>query len=272
MKVFLKFFSMLLLVIIIPGNVYCQFLMTSESGWEYRWGENSQNYFSFFDGSTSTMDFNFFTGPDVEDYRVTLKGFGSIGNSVDFSLVAVGNDYLEAFLGAGISVRYYRFEELPDSWAFFTPAQAMLDNGDFENKFFSWSKSKTVIGYFTVPLGFELKSRIANIRIQASYTRYLSGKYKLKYKDPDNVIDHRGNIALDFIVPDENEKYKVPNSDFNDLPLNKDNFTLLVMLAPKISGMQIFNIGFKYDLKPLFEEGMGPDIHESAIVLHFGMN
>jgi hypothetical protein len=245
-----------------------------EDGWHFEWGKNNSSYLDLLATSSTYFDFNFFSGPDVENFRTTLKGFGSIGNTYEVGLVAAGNKHVNAFINIGTSVRYYRFEEnlnLINSEDNVTAEITEDPPYEFKNSFFGWSKNKMVLGYLTIPAGFDIKLGFADVRFQASYNRYLSGKLKLKYKDPDDTFEDNSKIFLDGLVAEENEKYKTGNDDFKDYHLNKNNFSVAVMITPNKAGEKMFTAGFRYDLKPLFEEGKGPEIHETSIFFSFAM-
>ena len=229
---------------------------------------SGQSSLKLLKGYKETVDFNYFIGNDVANFKTTLKGFGSIGNSLEYSIVSVGNEHYELFLNLGYSIRHYRFEKNLK----LTKNENRIENEivenppyEFKNTFFSWSKNKMVIGYLIIPVGFDLKFRFADFRLQASYTRYLSGKHKLKYNDDDNKFENKGDVTLKWLVGETREKFKTPNSEFNNYFINKNNMSASIEIIPKISGERIFGIGFKYDLLPLFIEGKGADIHETSI-------
>ncbi len=224
----------------------------------------------YFKGQKQTMEFDFFQGPDAADFGTTFKGFGSLGNTFEKSMISIDGKYLGLFANLGYSIRYYRFQEnLKFSLNEGVTQYEIVDNPPYEytNKFFSWSKNKMVIGYLLVPVGIDIKTKYADVKLQASYTRYIAGKHKVKYVDPDDEFEHRGKIFLGFMVADEKEKYKTPNSDFKEWNLNKNNVTAAFEIIPKKDGKRMFGIGFRYDVLPLFVDGKGPEIHEVAIYL-----
>jgi hypothetical protein len=243
----------------------------TKKGLSHRWANEKGCYFSLFSGGVNYYDFNYFMGDDNDNFKTTLKGFGSIGFSYDKSMVAVGNKFIGMFINLGYSVRYYRFEKnLMLTMNNNLIEDQIVENPsyEFENTFFSWSKNKMVLGYLVIPVGFDLKSGIADIIFQASYSRYLSGKHKLKFNVAEDAeFENKGDVTMGWLAGDERQKYKIPNDEFSDYSINKNNFTVLIMLIPKISGKKNIGIGFKYDLKPLFIENKGPDIHETSIFL-----
>lgn len=225
----------------------------------------------YFKGQKQTMEFDFFQGPDAADFGTTFKGFGSLGNTFEQSMISIDGKYLNLFANLGYSIRYYRFQ---DNLRLYKDMEGNVKHDivsnppyEFTNKFFSWSKNKMVIGYLLVPVGFDVKTKYADIRLQASYTRYIAGKHKVKYVDPDDEFDSRGKVFMGFLVADEKEKYKTPNKDFKNLNLNKNNVTASFEIIPKKDGERMFGIGFRYDVLPMFMEGKGPEIHEVAIYL-----
>ncbi|MBK7174710.1 MAG: hypothetical protein IPH84_16105 [Bacteroidales bacterium] len=230
----------------------------------------SQVEIKYFKGQKQTMEFDFFQGPDAADFGTTFKGFGSLGNTFEKSMISIDGKYLGLFANLGYSIRYYRFQEnLKFSLNEGVTNYEIVKNPDYEftNKFFSWSKNKMVIGYLLVPVGIDIKTKYADVRLQASYTRYIAGKHKVKYVDPDDEFEQRGKVFLGFLVADEKEKYKTPNSDFKEFNLNKNNVTAAFEIIPKKEGKRMFGIGFRYDVLPLFVDGKGPEIHEVAIYL-----
>jgi hypothetical protein len=245
-----------------------------KKGLSRKWTNEKGGYISLFSGGVTYYDFNYFMGDDIENFKTTLKGLGSIGSSYEKSIVAVGNRHIAMFLNLGYSIRYYRFEKN----LMLTKNDNLVEDQivenppyEFKNKFFSWSKNKMVIGYLVVPIGFDIKSRFADLRIQASYSRYLSGKHKLKYNViDDSVFENKGDVTIGWLAGDERQKYKIPNEEFRDYFINKNNFSVMAMLKPNLSGKKNIGIGFKYDLKPLFIEDKGPDIHEVSVLISAG--
>ena len=244
----------------------------TKKGLSHQWVKENGSYISLFSGGVNYYDINYFMGDDIENFKTTLNGLGSIGNSYEKSIVEVGCKHIAVFLNLGYSVRYYRFKK---NLTFIKNEnlieEQIVENPpyEFKNTFFSWSKNKMVLGYIVIPVGFELKSNLADIRIQASYLRYLSGKHKLKYNinDENGEFENKGDVTIGWLAGEERQKYKIPNDEFRDYFIDKNNFSVLVMLMPKISGKKNIGIGFKYDLKPLFVENKGPDIHETSVFI-----
>jgi hypothetical protein len=155
----------------------------------YKWGKNDALYLDIMGSSFSYFDFNFFSGPDVENFRTTLKGFGSMGNTFELSVISAGGNFIGAYINLGTSIRYYRFEDdlkLTRTDENVTSEIVTGQPYEFKNNFFGWSKNKMVSGYLTGPVGIDIRLGFMDLKLQASYNRYLSGKLKLKYKDPDD--------------------------------------------------------------------------------------
>lgn len=233
---------------------------------------SGQSKIKMFAKGSQTTNFNFFTGSQTQNFKTTLKGLGSIGYSYEQPVVSFGNDPLAISIGLGYSVNFYRFEKnlkltKTDTYI----ENEIVDNPpyEFKNTFFSWSKNKMVLGYLLVPVGIDIKLHFADIRLEASYARYISGKHKLKYNDPNDTFDNKGKVTLDWMVSDQKEKYKIPNKEFKDYYLNKDNLSTSIEIIPKKSGKRLFGIGFRYNVLPLFIEGKGADIHETSIFVAF---
>lgn len=244
----------------------------TKKGLSHKWITENGSYISLLSGRVNYYDFNFFMGDDIENFKTTLKGFGSIGHSYEKSIVEIGNKHIAMYLNLGYSIRYYRFKKN----LILTKNENLIEDQivenppyEFKNTFFSWSKNKMVLGYLIIPVGFDLKTRFADLRLQASYLRYLSGKHKLKYNinDENGVFENKGDVTIGWLAGDERQKFKIPNDELKDYFINKNNFSVLLMLLPKISGKKNIGIGFKYDLKPLFIENKGPDIHETSVFI-----
>lgn len=219
-----------------------------------------------------TTNFNYFTGSEVQNFKTTLKGLGSIGYTYEQPVIKYGGKHLAVSLGLGYCVNFYRFEKNLKLTKTDTKIESEIVTDppyEFKNTFFSWSKNKMVIGYLLVPVSVDIKLPFADICLGASYARYISGKHKVKYNDPDDAFDNRGKVTLDWMVNDEKEKYKTPNKDFKNYYLNKDNLITSIELIPKIKGERVLGIGFRYNVLPLFIEGKGADIHETSIFLAF---
>ncbi|MBN2215559.1 MAG: hypothetical protein JW723_15095 [Bacteroidales bacterium] len=245
-----------------------------KKGLSRKWINEKGGYISLFSGGVNYLDFNYFMGDDNENFKTTLKGLGSIGNSHEISIVTAGNRHIAMFLNLGYSIRYYRFEKnLMLTKSDNSVEDQIVENQPyaFKNKFFSWSKNKMVLGYLVIPVGFDIKTKFADLRIQASYLRYLSGKHKLKYNIiDDGVFENKGDVTIGWLAGDDRQKFKTPNAEFKDYFLNKNNFSVQIMLIPDISGDKNTGIGFRYDLKPLFIEDKGPDIHEVSVFISSG--
>ncbi|NJO68480.1 MAG: hypothetical protein HC830_03680 [Bacteroidetes bacterium] len=110
-----------------------------KSKWAYKKVNENGSYVKMVSDGFQYTTFNFFTGPDVENFRTTLKGFGSIGNDFELTLITVGNRQVDAFLDLGLSLRYYRFEEnLMLSKSAGSMEASIVENPpyEFKNKFF----------------------------------------------------------------------------------------------------------------------------------------
>ncbi len=243
----------------------------TKKGLSHTWITEKGGYFSLLTGGVNYYDINYFMGDGLDNFKITHKGLGSFGEGYEKSIVEAGNNYIALFISLGYSVRYYRFEK---NLLLIKNENSIEDRivenppYEFKNTFFSWSKNKMVLGYLVIPVGLEFKSGFADLRIQASYLRYLSGKHKLKYNiTDDGLFESKGDVAMGWLAGDERQKYKIPNEELRDYFINKDNFSVLIMLIPKIAGNKNVGIGFRYDLKPLFIEDKGPDIHETSIFM-----
>lgn len=126
-----------------------------------------------------------------------------------------------------------------------------------------------VVGYLTIPAGFDLKFKPVDIRFQASYNIYLSGKHKLKYRTNDDSaeFESNGKVLMGFLVGDSRQKYKTPNKEFRDYYINKTNASVSVAIFPKRYGERKYGFGFRYDLKPFFEEGNTPQINAASVFI-----
>jgi len=223
---------------------------------------SAQSDFKFraFEGMRSDfgLSYNFFTGADSEDFRTTIKGFGS-GFLFDFYSARTSVDVFtigtrKAFLsvGAGLAISKYRFSEnliIDNEDGVVTWEVDPDPSHDYGTNFFSYGKSKlvstTVI--FPVNLNFDIGDFV--ISAGATYDHYLTGKLKRKYK-----VD--GNKRKDV----------VGNDTFNDFPINRDKLGFGFMIMHQPSGL---NVGATYMTTPFFKENLGPELNEMRISVSY---
>lgn len=221
---------------------------------------DAQVKFSFFDNTRSDagISYNFFLGNDADAFSTTINGFGSgfifdifTGRySVDF--LTFGCEAVNISLGAGLAISKYRFSENLIFEKTNDEVIAVIDpnpDHDYGTGFFSYGKSKLVYGsvYFPVNLNISVKELYFSAGVLLD--RYVSGKFKLKYKENDKkqIIVERNNT-------------------FNDFFLNKTKYGINALIMHKPTGL---GLGFTYMFTPFFEEDKGPSINETRVSLTY---
>ncbi len=199
------------------------------------------------------LAYNFFVGDDAEDFTTTINGFGSgffdiFTGRMSFDLITIGWKSFNVSLGAGVGISKYRFSE--NIVLEKTTHQVVYyydDNPehDYGNGFFSYGKSKLIVGSFYVPVNLNISLGELHFSAGGFVDQYLSGKHKRKFK-----------------VGDDKEKVMIRNDEFNDSYLNKLKYGVKALIFHKKSG---FGMGFTYLLTPFFEEDKGPDLNEARI-------
>lgn len=203
------------------------------------------------------LSYNFFTGPDNDDFTTTIHGFGS-GFLLDGSgrvskdIVQLGTNKANLTIGLGASLMKYRFSENivfgneNDEFSYF------IDNDpdhDYGSGFFSYGKSKLVtLNFFTpVSLNFHLGDFMISGTGLAEF--YLNGKHKRKFKNEGERV-----------------KTVIRNDEFNDFPINKTKLGVGALFLHKPTGV---NLGFTYMVTPFFKENQGPEINEMRISVSY---
>ena len=211
------------------------------------------------------LGYNFFVG-DAEDFRTTIRGFGS-GTVFDLfsgrysaDILSVGWDKVNLTLGLGLTLTKYRLSE---------PIRFVEENGvygyafdddvnpthDYGSGFFSDDKSKLVMFSMIVPanINFDLGKFV--VSAGGTMDVYLTGKHKLKYHEDG-----------------DKEKEVIKNNDFNDYPLNKIKWGLSFMSYHKGTGL---SISATYMLTPFFKEGPTsdfPELHEMRVSIGYNFS
>lgn len=208
------------------------------------------------------LSYNFFHGDNVDDFRTSIKGFGS-GFLLDAftgryskDIIYLGTNDVHLTLGAGVALSKYKFSE---------PLIFEEADGDFGyridddptheygNGFFSNDKSKLVVGTFTFPayLNFDIGSMY--ISAGGMLDLFLSGKHKLKY-----TVDGKRQTEV------------IKNEDFNDFPINKTKWGVGGMIMHKPSGV---NVGITYMLTPFFKDNSAfPEMNEVRISFSYDLS
>ena len=224
----------------------------------------AQNEFKFraFDGSRCDfgMSYNFFVGPDAEDFRTTINGFGSgfldlFSFRASTDVVTLGTRDVFLSLGAGIAISKYKFSEnliISHEDGFVNWEVDPDPSHDYGSGFFSYGKSKLVSTTLTFPVNMNFDVGDFFLSAGITYDRYLTGKLKRKFK-----------------VNGSKEKVVVKNDQFNDFPVNRDKLGLGFMVMHKPSGL---NIGVTYMTTPYFREGFGPEINEMRISVSYELS
>lgn len=218
----------------------------------------AQYKFSFFDNNRNDagIAYNFFTGPDAEDFSTTIKGFGSgfffdlFTGRYSIDIVQLGDKVTNFSLGAGLAVNKFRFSENlvisknGDMIEYFSDT---VVNHDYGTGFFSYGKSKLVYASVFFPVYFNLTLKNVNFSLGVFLDQYITGKLKRKYKE-------NGDKTVEL----------VKNKEFNDFFLNKTKYGIDTAIKHNKSGV---GLGFTYMLTPFFDKAHGPEIYERRITL-----
>lgn len=208
------------------------------------------------------LSYNFFTGADADDFRTTIRGFGS-GFLLDAftgryskDIVFIGTNDVHITLGAGVALSKYRFseplifEEVDGSFGYRIDDDPTHEYG---NGFFNNDKSKLVVGTFTFPayLNFDIGSWY--VSAGGMVDLFLSGKHKLK-----------------FTQDGERQTQVIKNNDFNDFPINKTKWGLGGMIMHKPSGV---NVGITYMTTPFFKDNTNfPELNEVRVSFSYDLS
>ncbi len=226
------------------------------ASWQFSQAQDNAFKFRAFDGHRSDfgLSYNFFVGDDAEDFRTTIKGFGS-GFLLDFysaraswDMFSLGTRKANISVGAGIAISKYRFSEnliLTNSEGGVTWQIDPVPTHDYGTGFFSYGKSKLVSTTLIFPVNLNFHIGDFFLSAGATYDHYLTGKLKRKFKDDGGK-----------------QKVVVKNDSFNDFPVERNKFGIGGAIMHKPSGL---NIGFTYMMTPFFEEGLGPDLNEVRV-------
>jgi hypothetical protein len=208
------------------------------------------------------LSYNFFTGNNADDFRTTIKGFGS-GFLIDafsgrFSqdVFRLGTDDVHLTLGIGAAISKYRFSE---------PLVLFEENGEYSytldtdpshsygTGFFSGDKSKLVVGSLIFPVNMNFDLGKFYLSTGGSLDVFVTGKHKRKYTvDGDRV------------------KEVIRNDQFNDYPINKTKWAISAMLLHKDSRI---SVGATYILTPFFKETSAfPELREVRVSLSYDLS
>jgi len=225
-------------------------LLSAQSAFKFRAFEGTRSDFG--------LSYNFFTGADAEDFRTTIRGFGS-GFLFDFFAARSSMDVFtigtrDAFLsvGVGAAISKYRFSEnliIDNEDGNVTWQVDPNETHDYGDSFFSYGKSKLVSTtlIFPVNLNFDLGDFV--VSAGGTYDLYLTGKLKRKYE-----------------VDGTKQKVVVGNETFNDFPINRHKLGLGFMIMHQPSGL---NVGATYMMTPFFKENRGPELNEMRISVSY---
>ena len=213
-----------------------------------------------FQGFTSDfgLSYNFFVGPDAEDFRTSINGFGSgflldlYSARISWNVLTYGTEKVNLSLGAGLGLSSYRFAEnliIQNEDGIVTWSKDEDPSHDYGNGFFSYGKSKLVSTTFAVPVNMNFHTKKFFFTAGATYDLFLSGKLKRKFREDGRK-----------------QKVVTKNETFNDFPINRHKLGFAAAIKHKPSGI---NIGATYMMTPFFEEGKGPDISEMRISVSY---
>ena len=208
------------------------------------------------------LSYNFFAGDDLDDFRTTIKGFGSgflldvFSGRFSKDILWIGTESVNLTVGAGAAISKYRFSE---------PVIFFEENGEYfytldddpahsyGNGFFSGDKSKMVIGSFIFPANINFDLGKFYLSTGGFLDVYLAGMHKLKYT-----------------VDGDRRKEVIRNDKFNDFPINKTKWGLGAMLMHKQSGV---SAGVTYMLTPFFKENTAfPEMREVRVSFSYDLS
>lgn len=208
------------------------------------------------------LAYNFFVGDDVDDFRTTIRGFGSgflldaFSGRISKDILEIGTEDVHLTIGAGSAIMKYRFSEsvvFSDENNEYSYSLDSDPTHEYGNGFFNNDKSKLVMASFIFPVNLNFDLGAFYISAGGTMDVYLTGKHKLKYTvDGDRV------------------KEVIRNDRFNDFPVNKLKFGLGGMILHKNSGL---GVGATYMLTPFFEDNSNfPEMREVRISFSFDMS
>ncbi len=208
------------------------------------------------------LAYNFFTGDNVDDFRTSIKGFGSgflfdaFSGRFSQDILLIGTEDVNLTIGAGGTITKYRFSE---------PLIFFEENGQFAytrdtdpshaygTGFFSGDKSKLVIGTMIFPANINLDLGKFYLSAGGSLDVFVAGKHKRKYT-----------------VNGDRVKEVIRNDEFNDYPINKTKWALGAMFLHKDSGI---SAGVTYMLTPFFKDNSNfPELREVRVSFGYDLS
>jgi hypothetical protein len=208
------------------------------------------------------LSYNFFTGDGIDDFRTTIKGFGSgflldaFTGRMSTDILLIGTEDVNLTVGAGAAISKYRFSEplvFFEENGEYTYSRDMDPDHSYGTGFFSNDKSKLVIGSFIFPVNLNFNLGKFYLSTGGSLDVFLSGKHKLKYTEDG---DRRKEV--------------IRNDQFNDFPINKLKWGLGAMLLHKPSGV---SAGVTYMLTPFFkDESNFPEMREVRVSFSYDLS
>lgn len=208
------------------------------------------------------LGYNFFAGDNLDDFRTSIKGFGSgflldaFAGRFSQDVLLIGTKGVNLTLGAGVTLAKYRFSE---PVIFFEQDGEYLYTLDtdpmhsYGNGFFSNDKSKLVMGSFIFPVNLNFSLGEFYLSTGGTLDVYVTGKHKRKYT-----------------TNGDRHKEVIKNDQFNDFPLNKIKWGLGAMLLHKPSGV---SAGVTYMLTPMFKETSAyPEMREVRVSFSYDLS
>ncbi len=240
-------------LVLLPGLLIPVFL-TAQDGFQVNVFKNSRNDFG--------LSYNFFAGNDLNDFRTSIKGFGSgflldaFTGRYSMDILWIGTKDVHLTAGAGIAISKYRFSEpviFSDADGVYSYTTDTDPAHTYGNGFFSNDKSKLVTSAFIFPVNLNFDLGKFYLSTGGTLDLYLAGKHKLKYT-----------------VDGKRVKELIPNERFNDFPINKVKWGLGAMIMHKRSGV---NAGVVYMLTPFFEEHENfPEMREVRVSFSYDLS
>jgi hypothetical protein len=208
------------------------------------------------------LSYNFFVGEDADDFRTTIRGFGSgflldaFSGRYSMDFLQIGTEGVHLTAGIGGAITKYRFSE---------PIMFIDENGEYGyaldtdpahaygSGFFSNDKSKLVMLSLIVPVNLNFDLGQFYLSAGGTMDVYVSAKHKLKYtRDGDRI------------------KEVIRNDRMNDFPFNKVKAGLGFMLLHKKTGL---SAGATYIVTPFFDSDSDfPELNEVRVSFSYDLS
>jgi hypothetical protein len=208
------------------------------------------------------LGYNFFVGDNADDFRTTIRGFGSgflfdaFTGRYSKDIVSIGTEGVNLTIGAGGTISKYRFSEpliLTDEAGVYGYTFDEDPTHSYGSGFFSNDKSKLVTGTFIFPVNLNITAGDFYLSGGGTMDILVTGKHKLKYT-----------------VDGERVTEVIKNDRFNDFPVNRLKWGLGAMIFHKPTG---WSAGVTYMMTPFFKENSNfPELREVRVSLSYDLS